>query len=710
MNKSRLFAILFGLVLVAGLAGLRAQNGFAVKTLRNLVFDQYQRLSPRKPQRQPVRVIDIDEASLKIMGQFPWPRIEFAKLTDRLTELGAAAIAFDILFSEPDRLSPSALLNRSDLKSWLKAKGKDGASSLPDNDRIFAQAISRAPVVIGFGTIQSGQNTAPPLKAGFAFTGKDTLSALPQFESSTPILPGLEKAAAGIGSISLSPHGTSDVVRKIPLMWGHGNKAWPGLALEALRLAQGASTFIVHGASDTPGIVQGIRAGAFDIDTNEHGELWLHFRKDDPALYVPAYKLLRAGKADDARLRKLIEGHIVLVGTSATGLLDIRTTALGETVPGISIHAQALEQILAQDFLWRPDWVNGAELLLVIVLGVLFVLSATLLAPVVSLSAGAAVAVLIGAGSWYGFSRYGFLFDPAFALFTGLVVHFTMTAYRYLITEREARFVRMAFSRYVSPAVLEEIEDKPDMLQLGGNTRDLTVMFVDVRNFTPLSESLEPQALVAFLNRLLDELSACVVDERGTIDKYIGDSIMAFWNAPLEIENHEERACRAALRMRQKMAQLNDDDAFGFHAAGYDFARIAIGVGINTGPAVAGNLGSKERFDYSIVGDAVNVAARVESACKEVGSDIVLAASTARRVAHFALLDAGRVELKGKSQAQQIFVLAGDESVKNSPEFAALQECHNRAMKTRAGFTRCMKIARESLPFLASFYARLSSR
>ena len=721
MKHSRWLAIVFGLSIVMALSLLRGSDGFIAQTVRNLTFDQYQHLSPRQKTPQPVRIIDIDEQSLAKVGQFPWPRTEFAKLVDELKKLGAAAIVFDIIFSESDRLSPRHILKRDDLQKWLGDRTTvKSTEALRDNDKVFANSIAKAPVVLAFGRNDGGLSDDPALKSGFAFTGKATLEALHDTGRISRSLGILEKSAAGVGSISVSPGLASDVIRKYPLLWSHGAKAYPSLVMEALRVAQGASTFIIQGAAFEERIVEGVKVGAIPVSTTRRGELWMYYAPDNRDMYIPAHQLLRASEQQRQTLRQKIQGHIVYIGTSATGLFDIKTTSLSQTVPGVSIHAQATEQILSQSFLWRPDWSDGAEILLVAGIGLTLVFAAIFLSPLISLVIGVGLALLLAGGSWLAFKQYGMLFDASFPIFSGLLVHSAMTAYRYLVTDKEARFVRMAFSRYVSKDVLKDIQTDPEALELGGDTRMMTIMFVDIRNFTPLSESLSPQELVTFLNRLLDELSLCVTEQNGTIDKYIGDSIMAFWNAPLKVDDHQKRACLAALNMRDTLSRLNRQDAFGFHKNGFEFADISIGVGINTGLACVGNLGSQTRFDYSVIGDAVNVAARTESSCKELGMDILLTAPTAQAVPEFAQLDAGKIPLKGKSEDQQIFALVGDETVKTSEQFTALLKAHGDLMTiatgpanksaTKPATEKCKAIAASVLPNLAGFYDKLSTR
>lgn len=716
MTKSRVLALLFGLAVLTGLVGLRGADPMLVRVMREQTMDQFQRLSPRPHIEQPVRVVDIDEAALARFGQWPWPRDRLAGLVDRLHDLGAAVIAFDIAFAEADRLSPARIMEGIDLEPLLADK-PELASALRDNDRTFAAAMADRPVVLSFAIAQGSGAAAPQAKAGFAVSGERTIEALPRFDWVTPVVAELEAAARGLGNMSLSPGQLAGTVRRMPLMLTDGRTPYPNLVLEALRVSLGASTYVIRGASDTPATVEDIRIGDLVVPTTAAGELWLWYRPDSPDLYVPVAEVFDG--RDAAALRQRLEGHIVLVGTSATGLIDIRPTALAENVPGVSIHAQAIEQILSGSFLWRPDWAEGLEILFVVVIGLTIIAVTVFLGPLTSFAVGGAGALAVGVGSWAAFRNHGLLIDASFPLVAGAALHFTMTAYRYLVTDRDVRFVRNAFARYVSPPVLAEIQKRPEMLKLGGEVRELTVMFVDVRNFTPISESLPPDELVAFLNRLLGELSHCVVAEHGTIDKFIGDSLMAFWNAPVALENHQRRACLAGLRMRDAVARLNAGKAFDFEARGLADGTVAIGIGINAGPACVGNMGSQDRFDYSCIGDAVNVAARIESACRHVNFDVLVSGATAAALSDLALLEAGDLPLKGKSARQPIYALVGDATTRSDPAFITLAARHDQLM----GAIRCGhqddagRLARECLelsgtvcPILGGFYRRLPQR
>ncbi|MFA1621504.1 CHASE2 domain-containing protein [Rhizobium mongolense] len=706
MTRAQQIGVIIGLAIVAVLTLLRASDPQLLRSIRDVTFDEYQRVSPRSFEELPVRVIDIDEASLREFGQWPWPRDRLALLVDRLSEMGAAAIAFDILFAEPDRLSPRAVVGN--------VPGIDPSllSQLPDNDEIFADTIADKPVVLGFGLTNEG-TYRPSVKAGFAFTGESPVGAPPHINAATPLRPRLEANAAGIGHISLNPGSSSSVVRAVPLFLTDGEQLYPNLALEALRVAQGVSTYVLAGAPDAAGVMVSVKTGDFVVPVTAAGELWLYVSPDRAERYVSARHVL-AEKGASAEVSAAINGSIVFIGTSAAGLQDIRVTALGENVPGVSLHAQTLEQILNGRYLSRPDWADGLEIFAIAVLGSLLVILTTFVSPAVALACGLAITALAVVASWLCFSYAGLLFDPLAPIISGSVTHFAATSFRILVIDRERREVRRAFGQYLSPSLLYRIEHTRDALRLGGDDRQLTVMFVDVRHFTEISERLPPRAVVGFLNTLLDALSRHVVANEGTLDKFIGDSIMAFWNAPVDVADHETKAVRAALAMRETLAELNAADAFGF---GKD-QPVGIGIGIHTGVACVGNMGAETRFNYSAVGDAVNVAARIESSCKEIGFDILISEDTARLQLGAALLEAGTFGLKGKSSRTRLFAVVGDERVTQSAEFAELRQLHHQlveAFRSRSPDTRRIVSAirlktKMIAPGLAEFYRRISRR
>jgi adenylate cyclase len=719
VKRTRFIVILLGFAVVLALTFLRWWDPYLIRSTREIAFDQFQRISPREYQALPVRIADIDEASMAAYGQWPWPRTRIAELVEKLHQLGAAAIAFDVIFSEPDRLSPSSLFKDETIRSVLQQAGSlPENSQLPDSDKIFAQTIEGKPVVLGFAVTNSGNTEKPLVKAGFAFTGESPIAAPPRFETTAPILPDLQAAAAGIGNISFDPSSTS-VIRRIPMLVTDGQQFYPSLSLEALRVGQGASTYLIENAPEVEASIGSIRVGDFSVQTAASGSMWLHYAKDSRDRYVSVKRILEESEAPATR--DLINGSIVLIGTSAAGLQDVRTTALGEVVPGVSIHAQAVEQILSGDFLSRPDWADGLEIAGVLLLGVLIVLMAGIVSPVLALFAGIVVAAGTTGGAWAAFRYEKFLLDPTFPAISGLLALFTMIAFRFLVTDRERRTIRRAFSQYLAPSVLRRIEASRDALRLGGDERQLTLMFMDIRNFTSISEGLSPTQLVEFLNKLLNELSKPTIDNEGTLDKFIGDSIMAFWNAPLDVADHPAKAAKAALAMRLALRELNSKDAFNLNWRLGDNSKVQIGIGLNTGLACVGNMGAETRFNYTAVGDAVNIAARVESVTKHVGFDILVSEATASAIQGMALLDAGWLELKGKSARQRLYALLGDSALASTSVFEELAKAHETLLRDLASnemvaakrmLSRCRTLAagQNDWPELASFYERIVER
>lgn len=706
MTRAQQVGVIIGLVIVAILTILRASDPPLMRQAREVAFDEYQRIAPRAFQDMPVRVVDIDEASLKELGQWPWPRDRMAALVDRLSEMGASAIAFDILFSEPDRLSPRTVVRD------LAGIDPSLLGKLPDNDEIFARSITDKPVVLGFALSNEG-NYRPLVKAGFAFTGEPPFHAPPRLDSATPLRPQLEASAAGLGHISLNPGDPSAVVRTVPLLLSDGEQLYPNLALEALRVAQGASTYVLANAPDVPDTITLIKIGEFVAPVTASGQLWLYVTPDRAERYISARQIL-AEKGPSPEVSAAVEGSIVFIGTSAVGLQDIRTTALGQNVPGVSLQAQTVEQILSGQFLSRPDWADGLEILSIAVAGIGLVILTTFVSPAVALACGLLITALALVASWLAFLYGGLLIDPLAPIISGSITHFAATAFRFLVIDRERREVRLAFGHYLSPSLLYRIEHTQGALRLGGDDRELTVMFVDIRNFTEISERLAPTAVVTFLNTFLDALSRHVIANEGTLDKFIGDSIMAFWNAPVDVGDHAAKAVHAALAMRETLARLNADDAFGFG----DGKTVGIGIGIHTGLACVGNMGAETHFNYSAVGDTVNVTARIESACKDICFDILVSESTAKLAQQYAMIEAGALTLKGKSTRTRTFAVVGDERVAKSAEFAELKQIHGQLIEALASQSpaarEILRVAKQKAPGLPAglveFYRRISRR
>ncbi|MGE3875072.1 MAG: CHASE2 domain-containing protein, partial [Parvibaculaceae bacterium] len=551
-----------GLAVLIGLLVLRGYDPPLLQYLRNAGFDQLQRIWPREKQDLPVRIIDIDEASLAKLGQWPWSRKQLGKLVDELSALGAAAVAFDIVFPEPDRLSPSRIADDPDLVGRLTLAAREEIStSFPDNDEIFATAIKGRPVVLAFSSAPGNARKTPPRVAGFAQTGNDASKAPPLIQSVAANIEKLEAAAAGFGGINLDLGREQGVARQVPMLWTDGTNFYPGLALEALRVAQGASTIVVNASETIDDAIESIRVGDFELPVAEDANFTVRYRHNSPDTYVSAYRVI-SGEERDA-LAPAINGHIVFVGTSAAGLLDVRTTSLGETVPGVLIHAQVIEQILSGNYLIRPQWVGGAELLAYGLLGIGLILIVMFRSPLIGTAAGGLIVAALAFTSAYAFKSLGILVDATFPVLAMTLTFLATLAFRLLVTDSDRRMLRNAFGHFVSPDVLHEIEQNADSLELGGEVKDITVLFVDIRGFTSLSETLPPDNLVSLINTLLDRWSSAIIAAGGTIDKFIGDSIMAFWNAPMTKSDHQYHAALAGLGIRKATAVLNAEETFG---------------------------------------------------------------------------------------------------------------------------------------------------
>ncbi len=680
MGPRLLYVLILGAV-IAGALALRIWDPSPVARMRSLVFDSYQQISPRAYDPSlPVRIVDIDEESLKQVGQWPWPRTVLAELVTKLAANGAAAIGFDMVFPEPDRLSPANALHywpKSDALQSLREE----VEKLPSNDQVFAEAIGKAPVALGF--IATPQGTSIPVsKAGFAHGGDDPRLFAPTYPGAAASLPELQAGASGAGSLNWLPE-HDQIIRRMPMLVRIGDNLYPSLAADMLRLAQGASTFVVKssGASgetafgEKTGIAR-IRVGDYEVPTEANGQMWIRFTRQAKDRYLPAWRVLNGeiGKDD-------IEGRLLIIGTSAAGLLDLRATPLDASVPGVELHAQAIEQILQGAFLQRPDFAEPAELFYILALG-------TLIAFLIyrTGAAGSAVLVVIAIAavvgvSWYAFDVLGWLVDPVYPALSLIAIYVAGTLFMFLRTERERNRVRNAFSHYMAPALVERLAGDPSRLKLGGETRDMTLLFSDVRGFTSISEGLDAEELTRFLNSLFTPLSNIILEEQGTIDKFMGDAVMAFWNAPLDDSEHPSHACRAALRMMGEMQDLNARWREEADAKGRPFKPVKLGIGLNTGICCVGNLGSETRFDYSVIGDNVNVASRLEGQSKTYDLVTIVGESTTKRAPDFAFLEIDLLKVKGKTEATRVFALLGDQAVKQSSAFIDLTDRHTEFLR-----------------------------
>jgi adenylate cyclase len=661
------------LCLLGLLLALRVADPLPVEALRLFAFDQFQQLRPRQAPPAPVAIVDIDDASLEEFGQWPWPRSRIAALVDRIAAQGAPAMAFDIVFAEPDQYSPERIAEGLET---LDETARAALAALPSNDALLAGAFARTRVVAGQTSVRTAsgnrEEKAEIRTVPHAFLGPDPTPFLQKFPDIVQNLPRLEEAAAGRGVFTVRPD-ADGIYRRVPLVMMVQGAVRLGLAPELLRVATGGDAFAVR--ANEAGI-DGVVLARQLVRTAGDGSVWPYLSPSSPDRFVSAGDLL-AGRVPPQRLR----GHLVLIGTSAIGLEDFRPTPLGVPMAGVEIHAQVLENILGKSLLIRPNYTIAVELLLILGLGLLVIGLVPIMGAlwIVPLTLGL-LGLYLG-GTWYGFTNMRLLIDPTFPVLSTLLTMMLMSSANYLREERQRRQIRKAFGQYVSPDLVSQLADHPDRLTLGGETRELSVLFSDVRGFTTISESFksDPAGLTALMNTFLTVLSNAILARGGTIDKFMGDAVMAFWNAPLDTPDHPRAACEAALRMLADTEALNAERAAAA-LEGAPVHRIDVGIGINTGTCVVGNMGSDTRFDYTALGDAVNLASRLESQSKTYGLGIILGARTAAAVAgEMAVIELDRLRVKGKTEPEVIFGLLGDAALLGSDGFRALARA-NAAM------------------------------
>jgi adenylate cyclase len=624
--------------------------------VQNLLFDEFQRWKPRlAADPPPIRVVEIDEESIRRLGRWPWPRARLGEMVEKITGGGAAAAALDILLYDPGD---------------------------PQDDAKLAKSIAGRPVVLGLYFTNEGNPAHLVDKAGFAFAGDDPTPFAYNFRGVMTPLPAFADAAAGLGFLNWQPD-NDRVVRRVPLVARHNGQWAPSFAMEALRVAQGASSYTVKSSNASGETAFGAHTGMVSIRngdaiaaTGPRGDFRIHFAGADPRIPIPAWKLFDPGF--DA---SVFAGNIVFIGVSAELGFDIVATPLSpEGSPGVLQHAEIVGQILAQDALTRPDWAPGCEFLYTIAVSLMLAVALPFVPTLGGAALGGITTAASLAGSWRAFSQYGLLLDPIMPSISIATVYLLGVLALFVRKQSEAREIRSIFSLYVAPAVVGKLIADPGLVRLGGEERRVTVMFSDLRGFTTLSEGKSATELTRFLNDYLTPMTDCVLARLGTVDKYIGDAIMAFWNAPIDDERHAVHSVETALGMREALGPLNAQWRAEAEAAGRPFQPVKFGIGLNTGMACVGNLGSRAKFNYSLIGDEVNVASRLESASKQFGVDIVASEATRAEAAGFAWLEIDAVVFKNKTRAVGVYALAGDAAYAASGEFRSLAAAHERMM------------------------------
>lgn len=679
------FHFAFLLLFLGSLVFLSGSNYDLRKRFQFLVFDYYNKILPREElEKNDVVIIDIDENSLRRIGQWPWPRTIVSDLILNLKDLGARSVGFDMVFAEEDRTSPNRLAENLP-KDEEFSDALDILKNLPDHDRIFAESIQKAGnIVTGFTSADAHETRRvpyQPVSPTFLLKDKEELlNSVYQAKGLATNIADFPKNAAGNGHFMVVPE-KDGIIRKVPLFARYNppqftqssNALYPLLALETLRVSVDPKARMIIKEKNNKNLFDlkyELKIGSYVIPVNEDGRFWVYFRQMGKKEYVPAHFIL--DKNHHEEIKSHINNKIVLIGTSAEGLRDIRSTPLQSFVAGVEVHANIIEQIIQENFLKRPDFLSGAEALVLGFIGlsliILSIFSSVLWLSFFSMAS----IVIMFYGSWYGFTHYGLLLDPVYSSISIFLLFVMISLFKYISSEIDRRQVKTAFGHYISPAFMEELAKNPEKLQLGGEIKELSVMFTDIRSFTKISEKLAPKELIELMNDFLTPMSNLVMESRGTIDKYMGDAMMAFWNAPLDDANHAQAACETALSMNEALEPINER----LKEAGKDI-RLEAGIGINTGLCSVGNMGSKQRFAYSALGDAVNLASRLEGQTKTYGVNTLIGEETHRKIDNLATLELDLIQVIGRIEPVRIYTLIGNKAVRDSEEFKKWASAHN---------------------------------
>ncbi len=616
--------------------------------LRLFAFDTLQQINPREPlEDDPVVIIDIDDESLNNLGQWPWSRDLLSKLVQQTEQ--ALTTSFDIVFAERDRTGSDVLTEQYSDNSELVNELK----KIKPNDLVFAESMqAHTTVVLGSAPNNKLISQSIKPKFGLIIQGDTPNEFLPNYSGMQNNLPSLISSAAGVGSMSIG--GDSSIVRSLPTFEIVSGQIVPSLMLETLRVAIGASTYQIKSSNASGELAFGestginnIKLGNVIVPTNANGNLWLHSTYTENLNVIPAFKVL-----NNTFDREYFAGKIVLVGTSASGLLDIRNTSLEKDIPGVTVIAQGIQQIINGEFLVRPDWMEGGEFIFGLFFSILICLIIQYFGPTGGLITFLVANMSSLYGSYYGFNNLDYLIDPISPLVICLTSYLIITFFNFLFTELERSKVRTAFSQYLAPEMVSRLAESSESLKLGGEKKNMTFLFSDIRGFTAISESYKsnPEELTELINNLLTVLSNEILDNAGTIDKYMGDCIMAFWNAPTDQENHTDLALKASFDMEKALEQFN------IEFQKQKGMELKIGIGINTGECIVGNMGSEKRFDYTVLGDPVNLASRLEGQSGTYGFQRILGQETVNALKSNAnLFELDLIQVKGKSEPVKIY-------------------------------------------------------
>lgn len=637
-----------------------------VQAITNYAYDAFLRQTCLDPRSGTVVIVDLDDDSLsdEKYGQWPWPRHIVAKLTDKIFEYGASVVAFDIVFPERDRTSPIAIEASLNRHFNIDIKLAGIPDELADFDEIFSDSLKGRKTILGcyMRYAPSPGEVDESIDLGYTDRyfpiGKGSIGEhLLRSDKITISIPTLTKSSTS-ASFNAFPD-DDNIVRSNPLVWGYGSRIYPALALEALRLHKGITQGTIR--YDEQGILH-VRLGKYVIPTDSAGRVVINYRRAKKDVRTGFSSSFPSFSAADVLEGKLVPGifknQIVFVGTSAVGLRDVKATPVSAQLSGVEVHATIVDNILADDVLKIPLGMVSVQALAIIIVGGFLTWFIGRSRSWLSFLMALAIILMFLKISLMMLDKYQLVFVPIWVIISVLILYPILTTIKYWQEERQKKRVRDMFGTMVSANVLHYLENNPDSFSLSGQRAEATMFFSDVANFTTIAENLEPGRLSDLLNRYLSPMTDIIMERGGYLDKYEGDLIMAEWGVPYPMHDHAVQGCLAAIEQQKTITELRPvlKEQFGHE--------IHVRMGINSGHVTAGNMGSDRRFQYTVMGDAVNQAARFEPANKSYDTRIIIGSVTyeeAKDAIEARLLD--RVVVKGKTKPIEIYELlekAGD--------------------------------------------------
>ena len=626
------------------------------KRLRDYMFV----LRGEEPDSKNVVIIDLDDKSLKEVGQWPWSRDVISNMLINLTNGGIGIISFDIVFAEEDGSSPTKFIEKFDIKT---------DQELPDYDTIFAQTVAQTPTILGYQFYLNKDDfkgiKAPDIPVMFIEKGINDLNKDSVIKAHGTILniPIVQDNSYSSGFFNNVPD-ESGIIRGVPLIIRYDDQLYPSLALETIRAIMDVKKIKVNYNAQGPATIQ---VGDFFIPTDRHGKLLVNFRGAGKSFkYISAVDILKNNfKPED------LEGKIALIGTSAAGLMDLRATPFDSVFPGVEVHANVIDNILTENYIAKTPEINTVDLLHIVILAFLTILLVAYLPLIVALP----FVVLLFIGDMYliyyilfkgsvSILVKGVILNILFPILTVVASMISAMTLNYFLETRQKDAIKGKFASKVSKEVMESLIANPDDNSFAAMSKEITVFFSDVRGFTNISEAMpNAQVLIEFLNEYMDPMTDIIIKQHGTVDKFIGDAIMAYWNAPGDVPDHAEKATIATLEQLHLLDSLNDrlkTDPRFVNVVKMSEKKgipvIDIGIGLNSGVAVVGEMGSSQRSDYTVIGDPINLGARLESLCKYYNSQFNISKFTKDKLKGkyiFRFLDL--VTVKGKSEPIEIW-------------------------------------------------------